>query len=119
VRTRRLLAVLATVTIVVTIGAWLSLRPTKTAELRYEGRSFQLPLPTWSTRLPADQGSARYLVVGDPVFGQPLGEFQYVEQLGSGHLLVSDELRLLIVTSKRTRWLTEIYLRIERRPGSR
>ena len=112
-RSSRLFVVLASAITIIALTAWLWLQPTKTAELSYGDRVFHLPLPTWSTRLGADEGSARYLGVGDPEFGDALGEFEYVEQLGSAHLLVSGDLRLLMNTSKRSRWFTEIHLRIE------
>jgi hypothetical protein len=114
-RASRRLAICATAIMVAALGTWLWLRPTKTAELSYEGRSFQLPLPTWSTCSREREGSARCVGLGNPKFGHALGEFEYVEQLGSAHVLVSDEFQLSIVTSKRTRWFTEIHLQIEPR----
>ncbi|MFV8752723.1 hypothetical protein ACNOYE_19415 [Nannocystaceae bacterium ST9] len=92
--------------------AWL--RPTRTAELVYEGRTYSLPLPVWSVRLDHEEGKARYLGLGDPSFGS-MGEFEYVEQLGSGHVLTRDDLRLEIVTRKRSRPFTEISLSLSPR----
>jgi len=91
--------------------AWL--RPTRTAEIASSGRTLVLPLPTWSVRLSGGEGSARYLSVGDPVFAGRLGAFTHVEQMGSGHLLTGESVRLILVTQKRTRLFTEVEIRVE------
>jgi hypothetical protein len=48
-----------------------------------------------------------------------MGDFDYVEQLGSGHVLLSHDLRLEIVTRKRSRALTEMTFTVSPRADHR
>jgi hypothetical protein len=114
-RPRRRLASAGGIVLLV-LGLVALLRPTRIAELPFEGHTFRVPLHVWATRLDGDEaGAVRYLGLGDPTFGST-EQLEYREQLGSSHHLVGDGVRVEIVTRKRSRWFTEISLRAASRP---
>lgn len=96
------------------IGALALLRPTRSVRLNYEGQTLELPVEIWTTRVGDDDGWARYIGLGDPSFASTR-ELEYVEQLGSGHVLHGEHVRVDVVTRKRSRWLTQISLRAQAR----
>jgi hypothetical protein len=86
--------------------------PSRAVTLHGAGRDVTVPLPFWGIRLSSGSRSARFLALGDPDLGRRLGELVETDQMGSNHVFEADGVRLDIITSKRTRWLTQLDLEL-------
>jgi hypothetical protein len=95
------------------VGAMVWMRPVRSAEVAFSGRTLVLPLPIWSVRLSGGEGHATYIGAGHPVLSGQMGAFRHVEQLGAAHVLAGEGVRLVVMTQKRTRLLTEMKIHAE------
>jgi hypothetical protein len=88
----------------------------RVAPLQFEGRPLPFTLPRWGWRLARDGDVARYLFAGEPDFSAARAPWRYVEQMGAAHRFQADGVRLMAITRKRGRFLSEAKLVVEAEP---
>ena len=99
----------------VALGAGLLAHPTRTAVVAADGRALAVPLPCWVVPATGSGGQPAWLALGDPPLDADLGALRFVERLGAARVYATTDLRIVLLTRKRTRLLTEITASVEPR----